>query len=312
MKFYFLYAFLMVALGCCSQSKANHENNAWQLSTKQPLIGALYEYTIESGYLGGRKLSAYIPPHYFQSNKRFDVVYFHDGQMLFDSTTTWNHQSWELVEAMQKYLPNKNVIIIGIENHPIRRYAEFFPSPIYNKLPSWIQTTLCDSLWNGKPCFDSYANALISDVFPLVENTWRVFQGGKHRAMVGSSLGGVVSFTFLLSFPSEVQDIACLSMHLPLIDSWKFKDRFKEPLSHSFNAFVKTNGKTLSKKNIYIDRGDLSLDAIYASYFPAFELALQSLQKKNTVEVKLIENSGHSEDDWAKRIGPILNQLLQK
>jgi hypothetical protein len=27
-------------------------------------------------------------------------VYMHDGQMLFDSTATWNHQEWHVDEVL--------------------------------------------------------------------------------------------------------------------------------------------------------------------------------------------------------------------
>ncbi|MFM7664642.1 MAG: hypothetical protein ACKO68_08950 [Bacteroidota bacterium] len=54
-----------------------------------------------------------------------------------------------------------------------------------------------------------------------------------------------------------------------------------------------------------------SLDASYAAYFPTFEVALNSYSGKNNVTVNFVPNSGHSERDWAARIGPILQGLLK-
>jgi pimeloyl-ACP methyl ester carboxylesterase len=129
--------------------------------------------------------------------------------------------------------------------------------------------------------------------------------------MVGSSMGGIVSLAFMLTHPTELSHVACLSIHLPLINYWKFGDRFKEPLAAAFNEFVVKNSAAVNGKSIYIDRGDQYLDASYASYFPAFESALNSYAKKNRVSIKLIPNSGHSERDWANRIGPILKTIIK-
>ena len=283
----------------------------WKPATNQPSEGKLYESVLTNGYLSGRVVRVWIPETYTSSNKKYDVVYFHDGQMLFDSSSTWNHQSWNLAESASEYLSKKRCILVGIDNDPNHRYAEFFPSPIYSALPVSVQLTLRDSLWNGLPRFDSYADALINEVFPLIETHWNVHPGGAHRTMVGSSMGGIVSLAFLVTHPAELSHVACLSIHLPLINYWKFGDRFKEPLAAAFNEFIVKNSSAVNGKSIYIDRGDQSLDASYAGYFPAFESALNSYAKKNKVSIKLISKSGHSERDWAARIGPILKTIIK-
>lgn len=307
MKIYLFFVGISYALFFSSQV----EPLGWKRTTNQPLSGNVFEYSFTQGYLKGRIIRVWVPKQYAKSKKRFHVVYFHDGQMLFDSTSTWNHQSWDLANSATKYLSKKQCILVGIDNDPNNRYAEFFPSPIYSKLPVSVQFALRDSLWNGLPRFDAYAEALVKDVFPLIENHWRVCPGGAHRTMVGSSMGGIVSLCFLLNHPDEVANIACLSIHLPLINFWKFSDRYKEPLTLAFNEFIAKKSVNIEGKRIYVDRGDQSLDASYAAYFPAFELALNSCAGKNNITVNFIPNSGHSERDWAARIGPILQHLLK-
>jgi enterochelin esterase-like enzyme len=301
--------FFCISLSWIALSQANPF--VWKRSNNQPSSGERYESTLSQGYLNGRTIRVWVPEDYNKTKKPYEVVYFHDGQMLFDSTSTWNHQSWDLANSATKYLSKKRCILVGIDNDPDNRYAEFFPSPIYSTLPVSVQLTLRDSLWNGLPRFDSYAEALINEVFPLIENHWNVHRGGAHRTMVGSSMGGIVSLAFLLTHPTELSSIACLSIHLPLVNYWKFNNRFKEPLAAAFNEFVEQNSAALDGKSIYVDRGDQSLDAAYAEYFPAFELALNSCAKENRVFIKLISNSGHSERDWAARIGPILKTLIK-
>jgi len=300
---------LSISLSFLSYAQGNPF--VWKRSNVQPTSGNLFESALTQGYLKGRTIRVWVPKQYAKSKKRFDVVYFHDGQMLFDSSVTWNHQSWDLANAGAKYLTKNRCILVGIDNDPNNRYAEFFPSPIYSSLPVSVQLALRDSLWNGLPRFDAYAEALIHEIFPLIENHWRVNRGGAHRTMVGSSMGGIVSISFLLNHPAEMSNVACLSMHLPLINYWQFGDRYKDPLTLAFNEFITKKSADLEGKRLYVDRGDQSLDASYAAYFPAFEVALNSYSGKNNVTVNFVPNSGHSERDWAARIGPILQGLLK-
>ncbi|MFM2038764.1 MAG: hypothetical protein RL432_1703 [Bacteroidota bacterium] len=298
---------ISISLFCSSQE----DLFTWKRSSVQLPSGYLFESALTHGYLKGRTIRVWVPKQYVRSKKRFDVVYFHDGQMLFDSSATWNHQSWDLAKAATKYLSKNRCILVGIDNDPPHRYAEFFPSPIYSSLPVSVQLTLRDSLWNGLPRFDLYSDALINEVFPLIEKQWRVNCGGAYRTMVGSSMGGIVSMSFLLNYPDEMSNIACLSMHLPLINYWQFGDRYKEPLALAYNEFVASRSANLEGKRIYVDRGDQSLDASYAAYFPAFEVALNSSSRKNKITVSFVPNSDHSERAWAARIGPILQELLK-
>ena len=307
MKLSFFLLFSLVASGIASQVNPL----VWNSSAWQPKDGQLFETTIKLGYLSGRTVRVWVPSNYTRSKTSYDVVYFHDGQMLFDSTNTWNHQSWNLAEVGKKYLRKKKVILVGIDNAPLNRYAEFFPAPIFPKLPAQVQLALRDSLWNGLPLFESYTNALTKEVFPLIEQNFKVNTGGAHRYMAGSSMGAIVSFTFLLTHPNELSGVACLSMHLPLIDYWRFKNRFKEPISNTFNAFVKEKSMNIENKRIYIDRGDQSLDEVYDDYFVSFEQLLLPMKEKNNLWVKLIPNSGHSERDWSRRIGPIIKTIIK-
>lgn len=60
--------------------------------------GKLYEYkNFPTSLIRARNVYVWVPENY-SSQKRYDVVYMHDGQMLFDAETTWNHQEWKVDE----------------------------------------------------------------------------------------------------------------------------------------------------------------------------------------------------------------------
>ena len=55
--------------------------------------GTLQRYeNFPSRHVDPRTVDVWLPEGY-NPNKRYAVLYMHDGQMLFDSTTTWNNPS---------------------------------------------------------------------------------------------------------------------------------------------------------------------------------------------------------------------------
>lgn len=71
-----------------------------------------------SQFVDARNADVWLPENYDPKNK-YAVLYMHDGQALFDSTTTWNHLEWGVDETMSKLLKEnqiKNVIVAGVWN----------------------------------------------------------------------------------------------------------------------------------------------------------------------------------------------------
>ena len=61
----------------------------------------------------------------------------HDGQMLFDSSTTWNKKSWLMQESITKLIKENKineVIVVGIWNGGERRHSEYFPQKPFEML----------------------------------------------------------------------------------------------------------------------------------------------------------------------------------
>ena len=53
----------------------------------------------------------------YEAGNKHAVIYMHDGQMLFDSTTTWNKQEWHVDEVITKLISEKKIkdcIVVAI------------------------------------------------------------------------------------------------------------------------------------------------------------------------------------------------------
>jgi len=107
--------------------------------------GKIVHYeNFNSVFVDPRNIDVWLPDGYSQE-KRYAVIYMHDGQMLFDSTHTWNHQEWCVDETLTKLLKEKkikNCIVVAIWNIPEKRFAEYFPEKIIDSIPLVARNTI--------------------------------------------------------------------------------------------------------------------------------------------------------------------------
>lgn len=124
-----------------------------------------------------RDLLALLPPSYHHDlNKRYPVIYMHDGQNLFDRATGFAGHEWEVDETMLKLArEGLEAIIIGIPNTP-ERFREYNPMP---------------HDWGGYG--DTYLSFIIDTIKPLVDGAFRTLPDRQHTGLMGSSMGGLIS-----------------------------------------------------------------------------------------------------------------------
>ena len=92
--------------------------------------GSLERFPLfESQFVPARDVVVWTPEGY-QTGDSCDVLYMHDGQMLFDATTTWNRQEWRVDEVMDSLIKAGKIrpcIVVGIYNTD-DRLTEYFPA----------------------------------------------------------------------------------------------------------------------------------------------------------------------------------------
>jgi predicted alpha/beta superfamily hydrolase len=136
------------------------------------------------------KLRVYLPPGYAENTLRYyRVLYMQDGHNLFLPEEAYLGNTWSMddrldrLDAMSLLEPP---IIVGI--HPQERLDEY-------TVPG---------------CYD-YGRFVIQKVKPVVERRLRVLKGPENTAVMGSSLGGVVSFFMAWQWPEHFGMAACMS-----------------------------------------------------------------------------------------------------
>jgi predicted alpha/beta superfamily hydrolase len=123
-----------------------------------------------------RGVWTYLPPTYLENVRaRFPVLYMHDGQNLFDAATAFGGHEWKVDETMDAGAEDgaiREAIVIGVENTSDRTAEYTFPAPSKG---------------------DDYLKMLTDELKPMVDGALRTLPDRASTAIMGSSLGGLIS-----------------------------------------------------------------------------------------------------------------------
>jgi pimeloyl-ACP methyl ester carboxylesterase len=273
--------------------------------TLQVVGGQIFRYSLPFGE-GERLVDIFVPKGVI-GLKKVKTLYMHDGQMLYDSTQTWNKKEWKIDEVVSTTLAryaHDPFIVVGIYNDPSNRYAEFFPQAVAAYMPESYRKLLLEKLWNGNLRADAYINWIENTLVPFVEQQFAVSKKTKDRMVMGSSMGGLISLYALCEKPSLFGGVACLSIHTPMINYGMFEEGMVDALVVPFNLYLEQELKADRRHFLYVDRGTETLDSVYEPYH---SLLLQTLANVgyDTGNPRFLEaivnGAGHDEDAWADR-----------
>lgn len=137
-----------------------------------------------------RLFRVYLPAGYEENPlKHYPVLYMHDGKNLFFPQEAFLGQDWEvddtldLLDAMSII---EQTIVVGVYSGD-REYE--YTSPGYEK----------------------YGEFVVGELKPAIDRAYRTLRDPEYTAVMGSSLGGVVSFYLAWHYPQVFGLAACLS-----------------------------------------------------------------------------------------------------
>jgi predicted alpha/beta superfamily hydrolase len=128
----------------------------------------------------GRNIRIYLPRGYDQNMwKRYPVLYFHDGQNVFDPGGpfgSWSADASATREISQGRM--RESILVGVDNSANRIQEYLPPGDSYSGSAGWG---------------DRYAAFLKTNVQPFVNANFRTLTNRNDTLAVGSSMGGLIS-----------------------------------------------------------------------------------------------------------------------
>jgi predicted alpha/beta superfamily hydrolase len=124
-----------------------------------------------------RDILVYLPPSYDATVRPYPVIYMHDGQNLFDRSTGFAGQEWEVDETMESLSKEGlEAIVVGIPHMGASRVQEYNPFPNFR---------------DGQG--ERYLDFITDTLKPMIDRDFRTQPEREHTGLIGSSMGGLIS-----------------------------------------------------------------------------------------------------------------------
>lgn len=260
-----------------------------------------------SKYVDARHVDVWLPDGY-TATQRYNVLYMHDGQMLFDAATTWNHQAWGVDTTVGRLIRQGTIaptIVVGIWNNGKFRHAEYFPEKHLPFLTDAVRNQHVREALQGKAQSDNYLRFLVQELKPAIDRRYATRSDAAGTFVMGSSMGGLISVYAMAEYPEVFGGAAGVSTHwvgvqrpnaaLPLAAFNYLRDHLPDPHTH----------------RLYQDHGTIELDALYAPYQVFVDALVRERGYTDASYVsRVFEGTGHNEKAWADRLEIPITFLL--
>ena len=280
--------------------------------------GKLYRFEqFDSKFMSPRIVDIWVPNGY-SSDIKYSVLYMHDGQMLFDSTNTWNKSEWGVDETISQLIDQKKIkptIVVGIWHNSTTRHSDYFPRKPFDLLPQSTQDSLLKEAVrpNGTHIFnngiqsDNYMRFIVEELKPFVDSNFSTNPSQQTTFIAGSSMGGLVSLYAICEYPEVFGAAACLSTHWTGI--YKAENN---PIPGVILDYLKSNAPNPHTHHLYFDYGTETLDALYEPFqLRADTIMLNKGYDLNSLKTLKFEGKDHSEQSWKERLAIPFEFLLK-
>ena len=278
--------------------------------------GRFLEYErVEAAGLPVQRLSIWLPPGYDRDDRRYPVLYMHDGHNLFDPAKSNFNKVWAADKAMLAAMRSGQVephIIVGVWAPGRDRYRQYLPQSVY-QAASGTPRAAMDAMIEGPVVSEAYLNWLTGPLKHWVDASFRTRPGRDDTAIVGSSMGGLMSCYAFLERPEVYGRAGCVSSHWPAADPRAVGEANPELIRLWESWFDQRLGRPVGRR-LWLDHGTATLDAFYAPYQQAIDarIAARGWQKGTDWESRVYAGAEHEENAWARRLPEVFGWLLAK
>jgi predicted alpha/beta superfamily hydrolase len=257
-----------------------------------------------SRHVDARDVDVWLPPIYGSDpQRRYPVLYMHDGQNLFDPALGYTGVDWDIDGAMTRLIEAGDIreaIVVGVWNTPLR-FAEYMPkAPVHTEMVrSGIEGRAIGRAEDIRS--DGYLHFLVDELKPFIDTQYRTLPGRDDTFVMGSSMGGLISAYAVAQFPEVFGGIGAVSTHWPACDGcvvdW-LGAHLPDPKTH----------------RLYFDHGTATLDALYPPFQARMDKALREggyIEGSNAM-TRRFEGAEHNEAAWRARVEIPLRFLLAR
>jgi len=257
----------------------------------------VYE-NFKSEYVKSRNVEVWLPENY-SKEKKYPVLYMHDGQNVFNPLTSYTGIDWGADETMDSLISEGKVreaIIVAAWCTDLR-FNEYMP----NIELSDDQKELLKQRTESALLSDSYLKFMVEELKPFIDKNYSTLPDRENTMIMGSSMGGLISFYALCQYPETFGAAGCISTHWPIADGAVIKalaEKIPSPNTHRF----------------YFDYGTATLDSLYEPYQIQADsiFASKGYRKGVNYDSRKFEGAEHNERAWRNRLRIPLTFLFGK
>lgn len=272
---------------------------------------------VQSKNTDPRKVVVWLPRTYRPGGPRHAVLYMHDGQNLFDKATAGYAMEWEIDETLDRLIREKKVrptIVVGIWNTP-KRLREYVPSKAFAHLPPKYMEQV-RGLYGGDPLSDGYLKFIVEELKPAIDRRFRVKTDRANTAIMGSSMGALISLYAIDEYPKQFGAAGMVSTHWPLLlpanGAKSVSDEEYAAVAGAFERYLTPALPNPRNHRLYFDHGTETLDAIYARYQQRVDAVVAKRGYRHGANwiSRNFPGQEHNEKSWASRVEIPLRFLL--
>lgn len=235
-----------------------------------------------------RKIHLYLPNNYYESEEKYPVIYFFDGNNVFFDGDSLFGMSLQLEWYLENY--DKKFIVVGIEQprDQYERVKEHCPYNIYSQMFGNI---------DGRG--DALVRWIIDDLKPYIDQTYRTLPFRETTQIAGCSSAGVTAIYAAIKYNRYFSKVAAIS---PSIMDTKYvliHDIYHEDVSPDTRVFFSYG------TNEYGDNYALRsfcINNMYETEYHLHSRNVKTYMHKN-------EFGEHNEISWRNEIFTWLNFL---
>ena len=249
-----------------------------------------------------RRVRVLLPKNYeTDTDRRYPVVYFHDGQNVFYSKEAYVGHSWKVIPAIKRNPDISRVIVVAIDNDGMQRMNEY-------SAWKYKESNIPGMQFGGKGI--EYGEFVMDVVKPFIDKEYRTLADREHTAMIGSSLGGNITQFLGLEYQDQ---IGCLGVFSSA--NWLHQEAFnryieRKNLYPDQRIYIYVGTEEADDTDKTLMAGNIKQAYIDSSLRYYHDVIQQGVALEN-IAIRIQSGAIHHEEAWAENLPECLRFLAE-